>query len=111
MKQPIKKSLKSLKLLSQRIKKHYYKTLGTSAINTSLSPLALIGKTPEVEIERILIVFDRSCDVPTNRWKLCFSIGSFTEIKQIFRKKKKKGRDRYFEEKSERERTMGCLFC
>ena len=34
-------SLKSPKLLSQRIKKLYYKTLGTSAINSPLSPIFL----------------------------------------------------------------------
>ena len=34
-------SLKSPKLLSQRIRKRYHKTLGTSAINSSYSPLSL----------------------------------------------------------------------
>ncbi len=37
-------SLKSLKLLSQRIGKRYYKTLETSAINSPLSPLSLRKK-------------------------------------------------------------------
>ena len=32
---------KSPKLLSQQIKKHYYKTLVTNAINSPLSPLSL----------------------------------------------------------------------
>ena len=35
-------SIKSLKLLSQRIIKRYYKTLGTSVINSQLSPPSLI---------------------------------------------------------------------
>ena len=41
MNQPIKFLLKSQKFLSQRIRKRYYKTLGTSVINSSLSPLSL----------------------------------------------------------------------
>ena len=36
-------SLKSPKLLSQRIKKRYYKTLGASVINRPLSPLSMIS--------------------------------------------------------------------
>ena len=38
--QPIKIQLKSPKLLSQRIRKRYYKTLETSVINSSLSSLS-----------------------------------------------------------------------
>ena len=34
-------SLKSPKMLSQRKRKLYYKTLGTSVINSSLSPLSM----------------------------------------------------------------------
>ena len=33
-------SLNSPKLLSQRIRKHYYKTLGNSVINSTLSPIS-----------------------------------------------------------------------
>ena len=36
MNQPIK--IQSLKLLSQRIRKHYYKTMGTIAMNIPMSP-------------------------------------------------------------------------
>ena len=36
-KQPIKTQLKSPKLLGQRIRKSYYKTLGTSVINMPIS--------------------------------------------------------------------------
>ena len=39
-------SQRSPKLLSERIRKHYYKTLGTSVINSPLSPLSL-EKLPE----------------------------------------------------------------
>ena len=38
-------SLKSPKLLIQRIRKSYNKTLETSAINSPLSPLSLVKKT------------------------------------------------------------------
>ena len=34
-------SLKALKLLSQGIRKRYYKTLGTSVMNSALSPLPI----------------------------------------------------------------------
>ena len=34
-------SLKSLKLLSQQIRKHLFNTLGTSVINSLMYPLAL----------------------------------------------------------------------
>ena len=40
--QPIKIQLKSQKLLSQQIGKRHYKTLGTSVINTPMSPPSLI---------------------------------------------------------------------
>ena len=43
MNQPIKKFLK---LLSQRIKKYYYKTLGTSVIN---SPMSFLNKTADIK--------------------------------------------------------------
>ena len=41
MNQQIKIQQKSPKLLSQRIRKRHYKTLGTSVINVPLSPLYL----------------------------------------------------------------------
>ena len=41
-KQTNQNALKSTKLLSQRIRKRYSKTLGTSVINCSLSPLSLV---------------------------------------------------------------------
>ena len=41
MNQPIKIQWKSLKLLSQRIRKRYYKTLGTSVTKSPMSPPSL----------------------------------------------------------------------
>ena len=41
MNQSIQNSLKSSKLLSQRIRKSYYQNLGTSVINSILSPFYL----------------------------------------------------------------------
>ena len=41
MKQPFKIQWKSPKLLSQRIRKRYYKTYGTSVINSPMSPPSL----------------------------------------------------------------------
>ena len=42
MNQPIKIQYKPPKLLSQRIRKCSYKTLGTSVINSSMSPSSLV---------------------------------------------------------------------
>ena len=39
---PFKIQLKSPKLLSQSIRKNYYKTLGTNVINSSMSPPSLM---------------------------------------------------------------------
>ena len=57
-KQPIIIQQQSLKLLGQQIKKRYYLILGTSVINSPLSPLSLVLSSEHLNYEiRIISAF------------------------------------------------------
>ena len=59
-------SFKSPKLLSQQIRKRYYKTLGTSIINRQLSPLSLCSGAHDV----YLCKFRQISDVSVKLWAI-----------------------------------------
>ena len=54
-------------MLSQRIRNHYYKTLGTRVINIALSHISLISNANNL-IKNIFLISDRFSEGEVENW-------------------------------------------